>query len=187
MARMSLMDLRAMLDAEYSSALSGMKADKLSSERARALDYYNNDMSKEMPAEPGRSCAVSSDVADTVEGLMPQLMEIFCGADEVMAFNPVGPEDEAASEQETDYINHVFMQQNPGFLVLYSMIKDALLSKVGIAKVWWQTRELTQRETYRGLNDASYGILLSDPDIEVVEHTEYPAPQMGIPPGALLQ
>jgi hypothetical protein len=50
-------------------------------------------------------------------------------------FEPVGPEDEAAAQQETDYVNHVFMQQNPGFMILYSLIKDALLSKVGIAKV----------------------------------------------------
>ena len=41
----------------------------------------------------------------------------------------------AAAEQETDYVNHVFMQHNPGFLVLYSFIKDALLSKVGVVSL----------------------------------------------------
>ena len=85
--------------------------------------------------------AVSTDVADTVEGLMPSLMDIFTSGDEVVRFEPVGPEDVAAAEQETDYVNHVFMQQNAGFIVLYSFIKDALLSKVGIVKVWWETRE----------------------------------------------
>ena len=34
--------------------------------------------------------AVSSDVADTIEGLMPQLMDIFCADDEVVRFDPVG-------------------------------------------------------------------------------------------------
>ena len=165
-----------MLDAEYSSALAGMKADRLSSERARALDYYRGDMSRDMPAEVGRSKVVSTDVADTIEGLMPQLMDIFVGGDEVVRFNPVGPEDEEAAEQETDYINHVFMQQNPGFIVLYSMIKDALLSKVGVVKVWWEKTETTERETYRGLDDLSYALLESDPDIEIVEKTDYPAP-----------
>jgi len=175
---MSLLSLRAMLDAEYSSALAGMKADRLSSERARALDYYKGDMSRDMPAEVGRSKVVSTDVADTIEGLMPQLMDIFVGGDEVVRFNPVGPEDEEASEQETDYINHVFMQQNPGFIVLYSMIKDALLSKVGVVKVWWEKTETTVRETYQGLDDLSYQMLESDPDIEIVEKTDYPAPIM---------
>ncbi len=68
-------------------------------------------------------------------------MDIFAGSDEVVRFEPVGPEDEAAAQQETDYVNHVFMQQNPGFMILYSFIKDALLSKVGIVKVWWEERE----------------------------------------------
>jgi hypothetical protein len=91
---------------------------------------------------------VSTDVADTIEGLMPNLMDIFAGSDEVVRFEPVGPEDESAAAQETDYVNHVFMQQNPGFMVLYSFIKDALLSKVGIVKVWWEEREEESRETY---------------------------------------
>ena len=76
-----------------------------------------------------------SDVSDVIEGLMPQLMDIFAGSDEVMKFEPVGPNDVAGAQQETDYLNHVFMQQNPGFMVLYAFIKDALLSKVGIVKV----------------------------------------------------
>jgi hypothetical protein len=64
----------------------------------------------------------------------------------VVRFEPVGPEDEAA-RQETDYVNHVFMQQNPGFMILYSFIKDALLSKVGIVKVWWEEREEESRDS----------------------------------------
>jgi hypothetical protein len=134
---MSPADLRALLAAERADALSAMSASKLSEERAAALDYYLGDMARDMPAPDGRSKAVSTDVANTIEGLMPSLMEIFTGGDEVVRFEPVGPEDVDAAEQETDYVNHVFMQQNPGFLVLYSFIKDALLSKVGVVKVWW--------------------------------------------------
>jgi hypothetical protein len=131
------------------------------------------DMSKDMPAPEGRSQAVSTDVADTVEGLMPQLMEIFAGGDEVVRFDPVGPQDAAAAEQETDYVNHVFMQKNPGFLILYSFIKDALLSKVGIAKVWWEEREEIERETYLDLTEEQFAIIAGDPDVEIVEHTEH--------------
>jgi hypothetical protein len=64
---------------------------------------------------------------------MPSLMDIFAGSDEVVRFEPVGPEDEAAAQQETDYVNHVFMQQNPGFMILYSFIKDALLSSPALS------------------------------------------------------
>jgi hypothetical protein len=110
MAKMSTGDLKALLSAERYDALSAMAASKLSDERASALNYYMGNMSKDMPAPDGRSKAVSSDVADTIEGLMPPLMDIFASGDEVVQFAPVGPEDVAAAEQETDYVNHVFMQ-----------------------------------------------------------------------------
>src|SRR5215472_2739061 len=176
MPKMSLGDLRALLAAERADALSAISASKLSDERATALNYYMGDMSKDMPAPDGRSKAVSSDVADTIEGLMPQLMEIFAGGDEVVRFDPVGPNDTAAAEQETDYVNHVFMQQNPGFLILYSFIKDALLSKVGIVKVWWEEREEIERETYLDLTDDQFALLAqavaeSGGALKIVAHT----------------
>src|SRR5262249_4246345 len=83
-----------------------------------------------------------------------------------------GPEDVAAAEQERDYVNHVFMQQNPGFLVLYSFIKDALLSKVGVVKVWWECRDEVERETYLDQPDDAFALIVSQPGVEVVEHTE---------------
>jgi hypothetical protein len=176
---MSSSDLRALIAAERMSALSAMAASKLSQERARALDYYLGDMANDMPAPEGRSRAVSTDVSDTIEGLMPSLMDIFAGTDEVVRFDPVGPADVAAAEQESDYVNHVFMQQNPGFVVLYSFIKDALLSKVGVVKVWWEEREEEERQTYYDLDDAQFAILLADDDVEIVEHTAKPAPGEG--------
>jgi hypothetical protein len=175
MSKMSPGDLRALLAAERADALSAMSASKLTEERAAALDYYLGDMSRDLPAPEGRSKAVSTDVADTIEGLMPSLMEIFTAGDEVVRFEPVGPEDVQAAEQETDYVNHVFMQQNSGFLVLYSFIKDALLSKVGVVKVWWETREEAERETYFDLDDAAFAIISADPEVEIVAHTVRPA------------
>ena len=143
------------------------------------MDYYLGDMAKDMPAQDGRSRAVSTDVADTIEGLMPNLMDIFAGSDEVVRFEPVGPEDEAAAQQETDYVNHVFMQQNPGFMILYSFIKDALLSKVGIVKVWWEEREEESRETYYDLTDDQFALLAqavaeSGGAMQIVAHTVAP-------------
>src|SRR5450755_1501335 len=176
MSKMSTSDLKSMLASEKANALAAISAARLMEERADAMDYYLGDMAKDMPAQDGRSRAVSTDVADTIEGLMPSLMDIFAGSDEVVRFEPVGPEDEAAAQQETDYVNHVFMQQNPGFMVLYSFIKDALLSKVGIVKVWWEEREEESRETYLDQPDDAFALLVADPDIEIVAHSERPDP-----------
>jgi hypothetical protein len=176
MPKMSMSDLKAMLAAQKSDTLSAMASASLSEERADAMDYYLGDMSKDMPAQDGRSRTVSMDVMDTVEGLMPALMDIFAGSDEVVRFEPVGPEDEEAAQQETDYINHVFMQRNPGFMTLYSFIKDALLQKVGIVKVWWEEDEQEQRETYYDLTEDQFALLAqavaaSDGAMKIVEHT----------------
>ena len=102
MAKMSLTELKALLESERNDALAAIAASKLASERSDAMDYYLGDMDKDMPVPEGRSQAVSTDVADTVEGIMPALMEIFCAGDEIVKFAPVGPNDAAAAEQETD-------------------------------------------------------------------------------------
>ena len=180
MSKMSVLDLKAMLASEKANALAAISAARLMEERADAMDYYLGDMRKDMPAQDGRSRAVSTDVADTIEGLMPSLMDIFAGSDEVVRFEPVGPEDEAAAQQETDYVNHVFMQQNPGFMILYSFIKDALLSKVGIVKVWWEEREEESRETYYDLTDDQFALLAqavmeSGGAMKIVAHTVHGA------------
>ena len=179
MTKLSETELQGILKANKADALSADESSKLSEERTRALDMYLGDMDKIMPAPADRSRAISTDVADTVEGLMPSLMEIFASGDEVVRFEPVGPEDEEAAEQETDYVNHVFMQRNPGFLILYSFIKDALLSKNGIVKVWWEEKEEEERETLFDLSDDAYIMLRAEIELEgddkreIVEHSEH--------------
>jgi hypothetical protein len=172
MPKLSVSEVQALLKGAKSDALSAAESSKLSGDRARALDYYLGDMTADMPAPADRSKAVSTDVADAVEGLMPSLMEVFFSGDEVVEFLPVGQEDEEAAQQETDYVNHVFMQKNPGFMVMYSFIKDALLSKNGIVKIYWRDKEEHIEESFWGLPEAAFGMLKQAKDIEIIEHTE---------------
>jgi hypothetical protein len=168
--------VRAIIQAEHADALAGLNASTLTEDRSRALDYYEGNMTRDMPTVEGRSAAVSTDVADTVEGLMPSLMEIFAGGEQVVRFNPVGPEDVKAAEQETDYVNHVFMEQNPGFLVMYSFVKDALLTKNGFVKIWWEETEREEKETYYDLTDQQFMMIAADEEVEIIEHTEKDMP-----------
>lgn len=176
--RMDLGSLRALLDSERAGSMSATGADTLSTERKKALDYYMGDktLSGDMPTLENQSEAVSNDVADTVDGLMPGAMKILCGGNEVVKFEPTGPEDIAAAEQETDYVNHVAMQMNPGFMVIYNFCKDAFLSKTGIVKVGWECREEEIEESYDGLDDMQFDTLINEPDVELIEHTEHPDP-----------
>lgn len=175
MARMDETTLKAILAAESAGALGSAQASDLSRQRSLAMDYYQGEMD-DMPAPAGRSRAVSTDVADTVDGIMPSLMDIFTAGDEVARFDPVGPEDEAAAAQETDYVNHVFYQENPGFAVLHAMIKDALIQKNGIVKFWWEEAKRETRETYMSLTADAYALLLADETVEIIEHSQRPDP-----------
>jgi len=176
MAKMGMDALSALLAAAKADALAGLSDSTLSSERSDAMDYYLGNMDKDMPPADGRSKAVSTDVADAVEGILPSLMDIFFGSDEVVRFEPQGPEDEEAAQQETDYVNYVFVQQNNGWRVTYDYFKDALLQKNGFVKVFWEEDEKEERETYYDLSEDQYAALamaveMSDGAMEIVEHS----------------
>jgi hypothetical protein len=119
----------------------------------------------------GRSQFVDSTVQDTIEWIKPSLMRVFASGDDMVKFSPHGPEDVKMAEQATDYVNYVFTKDNPGWEILYSWFTDALLSKNGIVKVWWDEYEEKKREEYRNLDEYEFTILMSDDDIEVIEHT----------------
>lgn len=168
MARMTKAELAAQVEQEIQGSL-GYGDGKLTQQRTDAMDrYYGKKYGNE---QEGRSQIVTRDVADVIEWIMPSLMKIFTGGDKVVQFEPQGPEDVEAAKQATDYTNHVIMKQNPGFNIIYSWFKDALLQKNGIVKHYWDdTTELT-REEYKNLTEEEFTSLLIDDSVEVVEHT----------------
>jgi hypothetical protein len=162
----------AAIDAAEESAF-GPKSSEIASDRSDALDRY---MGKPYGDEKaGRSQVVSRDVSDVVEGVTANVLKPFVGGDRVVVFNPRGPEDEEAAQQETDYINFVVMDRNNGFVVLNSAVKDALLLRNGYVKCGWTKREDVTTEKYQGLSDEELALLSEDEDIEIAGHSEYPA------------
>lgn len=148
----------------------GYYGGEIAGQQALALDYYNRKPFG--TEEEGRSRVVSSDVWDVVEGLTPPIAKPFVSSDDVIRFNPVGPEDEEAAQQESDYINYIVTQKNDVFNELLSAIKTGLLQKNAVAKYWWEKSRRVDIERYEGLSDDEYTLLLQSDDIEVVEHTE---------------
>lgn len=150
--------------------LSGSLAD----ERAENMELYLGDKTRELAPVEGRSSVVSMDVQEAVESMMPYLMKVFCSGDEVVRFDPVGPEDVKPAEQESDYVNHVVINQNNFFLVGSQWFKDALINKNGYVKFWWDESADVTEETYQGLSDPELQMLLSNQDVEAIEHSSYP-------------
>lgn len=94
----------------------------------------------------------------------------------MVMFNPRGPEDEQAAQQETDYINFVVMERNNGFVILNCGVKDALLLRNGYLKCGWTTRDDITIEKYQGLSEEELTLLAQDEDVEIVGHSESPDP-----------
>ena len=162
-------DLVTRIKGEINNSL-GYMGDTISKQREQAMEYYYGlPFGNEVE---GRSQFVDSTVQDTIEWIKPSLMRVFASGDEMVKFTPHGPEDVKMAEQATDYVNYVFTKDNPGWEILYSWFTDALLSKNGIVKVWWDDYEEEEREEYHGLDENGLQYLLMDEGVEVLEHTE---------------
>lgn len=173
--RMTDDDLGTIVDSELRQSIAYMGG-RLSEMRRKAEYYYLGEAVEDMapPPIPDRSAVVSSDVSDAIEWTLPALMEIFTAGDDVVEFKERHPAQEQEACQTTDVCNYVFYQQNPGWSILHDWIKDALLQKNGILKVWWDDKIDETREEYENLTDAQMAMLLQDPEVEPVEHSQYP-------------
>ena len=162
-------ELASKLSNEIESA-SGDFNTELSEQREDAMKYYLGEpFGNEIE---GRPEIVTTDVRDTIEYIMPSLMRIFTTHNNVAEFEPQGPEDVEMAQQATDYVNYVFNKQNNGFKVLYDAFKDALISKTGVIKHFWEEKKEVSHETYENLTEIEYQSILANDDLEVVEHTE---------------
>ena len=162
-------ELVSRLNSEIQGA-TGYANTELSNQREDAMKYYLGEpFGNEID---GRSEIVTTDVRDTVEYIMPSLMRIFTTHNNVAEFEPQGPEDVEMAEQATNYCNYVFNRQNNGFKVLYDAFKDALISKTGVIKHYWEESTEVTTETYTNLTEIEYQSILANDDMEVIEHTE---------------
>jgi len=172
---MSEEQLQGVISSEIYDAISFID-DDIGGNRALATEYYYG-----LPfgnEEDGRSQVVSMDVRDTVQGILPSLMRIFFGPERVVEFAPQGPEDIASAEQATDYVDFIFKRDNPGFKILHSAFKDALVRKAGIVKYWWDESVEVKAESFSMLDEQTMMFLTQDPDIEISAVREYPIPGM---------
>lgn len=159
-------DLKAAIEAFLSDAI-GYTETETVEDRKTALQYYlRQPYGNEID---GKSKIVTGEVAEAIDGALPPLLRIFTASDEVAVANPTGPGDEEGAKQATDYLNHIFLKDNPGVQIMHDWFKDALLQKNGIVKAYWEDKEDATRERYQGLSDDELAMMLEDKSIEVVE------------------
>jgi hypothetical protein len=155
---------------------------KLAEERGRALDYYHG---RPFGNErEGRSDFVLTHVRDAIEWAMPSLLAAFTSSDDVVRYEPRGPEDVEGAEQATDFANYIFYGENAGFQILYSWIKDGLREKTGYVKRYYEEPKEFDDETYEGLTEAQLVELMDgmqEGQVEPIAHESYEVNIEGMP------
>lgn len=163
-------EILSLIGAEMSSATNAETTDGLEDNRQNALAAYLGKNST--PAPVGRSQIVSTDVADAVEWIMPEIVKAFTQNDDVVTFDPEFQGDEAQAELESQYVYDILMKRNDGYSVIYEAAKDALLYKNCYFKVFYETEDSYETEVYSGLSEEEANIILADENVELSEMTD---------------
>ena len=161
--------LKSIIDSEIWSAL-GYIQSETTGERQKALEYYlRRPYGNEVE---GKSQIVTGEVAEAVDGALPQLIRVFTSSDSVVEFTPEHEGDQELADGATTYVNHVFYKDNDGFHILHNWFKDALLEKNGIVKVYWDDETNITKEEYKGLTDDEFALVMQDQEVDIVSHEE---------------
>jgi hypothetical protein len=183
-------DLISLLRKEESSS-KDYQSGTLADMREKALNYY--DRKAYGDEQEGASQVVTSEFSDTVESVLPGLMEVFTGSDQVVQFVPGAPGEEKIAQEATDYVTHCFMVENDGFTLLHSLIKDALMFRLGGMSIDLAEKEEIRRIPVEGMPQDAIDVMISEaaneqnPPEMTLELTADPAPEPGQPmdPAAL--
>ncbi len=125
--------------------------DHVTPARVEAAKYYRGAFFGD--EEEGRSQVVLSEVRDTIQAMMPSLMRIFTSGQKIVEYMPRTPEDVQVAEQASDAVNFIFNEMNPGFQILHSAFKDALLKRAGIVTWWAESDDRVVERHYSGMTE----------------------------------
>ncbi len=138
-------------------------------ERLKSQRYFEG--RSDVTYEADRSKVVATKARDAVRAVKPALMRIFLQSGRPVEFAPRNPQTAAAADQATKYAQAIF-DRNDGFSVLLDVIHDALVKKVGIVKAYYDETADVKIDNYSGLSADQWALVMSNPDVEVLEQTE---------------
>jgi hypothetical protein len=165
----------------YGSNLSNLTA-ALSAERALNIDLY---LGKNVdPAPEGQSNVIDRTVFETVQWVLPSLCRIFANGDDIVTLQPDNPNDVAQAQQESAYLNWVVTQKNDWFSLFLEWATDALLTKNAYFLVYRDKSRKVEIEKYENQTKEGISFLLQDPEVQIIQSQEKPAPDL--PPEPVL-
>jgi hypothetical protein len=135
----------------------------LSKERSECLDYYHGKLPK--PLHSGNSKYVSMDVYDAVESAKATILEVFSAGNEIAEFTPQNADDVEMAKIASLYTDYVIFRQNEGYDIFSQVLHDGLMSRVGVAKVYWDKCYEDQEETFEGIGADDLDMALEANDL----------------------
>ncbi len=138
---------------------------ELSPKRAIQTKYYNGEPFGN--EEPGRSQVVITEVRDGVQAVLPSMLKVIFGADRPVEYTPDRADTVPQAEQATDYVYHVFMEDNPGFLHTLAVLKDGLIRGQGAYKWWWDESDNTTSHRFENVTQEQIVLLGEDDEVEI--------------------
>jgi len=136
--------LKAYLESEIDDSI-GYLETETTDQRQEALEYYLRE--KYGNEVPGRSQIVTGEVAEVIDGALPQILKTFTSSKDAVVFEPAKEGSEEQAEQATNYVNYIFNKENNGFEIMHDWFKDALLQKVGVVKAYWNDEKDVEKGT----------------------------------------
>jgi len=142
---------------------------EIAPDRIRAQKYF--DGKSAVDYEDGRSKVVATKVRDTIRAIKPALMRVFLQSDKPVEFIPNSPQSVMGADQATKYAKFVF-ERNNGFRVLSDVFHDALIKKVGVAKVYYDAVPHVEIDEYSDLTPEQLAFIGGDPEVEIIDQQE---------------
>jgi hypothetical protein len=138
-------------------------------DRIKSQKYF--DGKSAVDYEEGRSKVVATKVRDTIRAIKPALMRVFLQSDKPVEFIPNTPQAVMGADQATKYAKYVF-ERNNGFRILSDVFHDALIKKVGVAKVYYDEVQHVEIDEYSDLTPEQLAFIENDPESEVLSQEE---------------
>ena len=151
-------DIIRKIDAQYSD---------IKQNNIDAFDfYYGVNYMKDVE---GRSKVYTSDLADTVEWVLPALMKIFASGDDVTALQPRKQEYAKQVENHNELVNYQLKVKNNWFIILNDWFKDALLLKRGAVKRQWYVHKDEDEKEFEGATEEELVKYASEKDVKAIK------------------
>lgn len=162
-------ELKQYVEDKLTTAM-GAPGSQIALDRLRNIEAYLAEPEGEWspPEIEDRSAVVATDVADTIEWLLPSLLRVFASNKDAIEATAKRPQFEAGAHMVTETLRWVFWDQLDGVTFLYNWAKDGLMQKVGFARVGYRNSVRATRSRYEGLTMGQVEMLAADDSVQIV-------------------